>query len=439
MHRVVIVGGGFAGLYAAKELREAAVDVTLVDRRNFHLFQPLTYQVATGSLSPGDIAYPLRSLFRRNPNVRVMLAEATDVDLARRRLLLRSVSGVAAPPFVSYDTLIVATGSAYSYFGHDEWAAVAPEVKSLESAVAARARILAAFERAEALDDPALRLAQLTFVVVGGGATGVEIAGQIGELASDTLRRDFHEIDSGAARILLVETASRLLVSFPPSLSAKAAQQLEQLGVTPMLEHTVVDVDAGGVVLEAPDGSHERIAAGTVLWAAGVRASPLAGRLASHSGGEVDRGGRLTVEPDLTLAGFPEVIVAGDMVRVRSAATGEPIALPGVAPAAIQQGRYAARLIGDRLAGRSTPAFRYRDKGSLATIGKARAVANLHLLHLSGPLAWLTWLVVHLWYLIGFQNRFVVLVRWAFSFATGGRSARLITDSVPREDAPPPP
>jgi NADH dehydrogenase len=434
MHRVVIVGGGFAGLYAAKELRETAVEVTLVDRRNFHLFQPLTYQVATGSLSPGDIAYPLRALFRAAPNVRVMLAEATDVDLGARRVLLRSVSGVAAPPSLGYDTLLVATGSAYSYFGHDEWAAVAPEVKSLESAIAARARILGAFERAEALDDAAGRRAQLTFVVVGGGATGVEIAGQIGELARDTLHRDFRSIDSTEARILLVETAPRLLGAFPPSLSEKAARQLRQLGVTPMLERTVVDVDDGGVVLEAADGGRERIEAGTVLWAAGVRASRLAGRLAEQSGGSVDRGGRLTVEPDLTLAGFPEVIACGDMVRVRSAATGEPITLPGVAPAAIQQGRYAARLIGDRVRGRATPAFHYHDKGSLATIGKGRAVADLRLLRLSGPLAWVTWLVVHLWYLIGFQNRFVVLVRWAFSFATGGRSARLITDVAPPAD-----
>ncbi len=430
-HQVVIVGGGFAGLYAAKALRDAPVEVTLVDRRNFHLFQPLTYQVATGALSPGDIAYPLRAMFRDAPNVRVMLAEATDFDLAGRRLLLGPVAGVPAPTALRYDTLVVATGSSYSYFGHDEWAPLAPEVKSLESAIAARARILGAFERADALaEDPQRLQAQLTFVVVGGGATGVEIAGQIGELARDTLRRDFRAIDSGEARILLVETAERLLCAFPPTLSAKAAEQLRELGVTPLLERTVVAVDAGGVVLEAPGGARERIDAGTVLWAAGVRASALAARLAELAGGEVDRGGRLTVEPDLTLAGHPEVIVAGDMVRVRSARTGEPVTLPGVAPAAIQQGRHAARLIVDRLHERPPRAFRYRDKGNLATIGRARAVADLHLLRLSGPLAWATWLVVHLWYLIGFQNRFVVIVRWLFSFATGGRSGRLITGAA---------
>jgi NADH:quinone reductase (non-electrogenic) len=427
-HHVVVVGGGFAGINAVKRLRDVDVDVTLVDRRNFHLFQPLTYQVATGALAPGDIAYPLRSLFASAPNVRVVLGRVTGFDLERRSVLLASVAGVPVAASLSYDTLIVATGSAYSYFGNDGWAAVAPEVKSLESAIAARARILGAFEKAEATEDPAGRRAQLTFVVVGGGPTGVEIAGQIGELARHALRADFRSIDPRDARILLVEATDRLLGSFPPSLSAKAASQLVQLGVTPMADRTVVEIDGEGVVLRLPDGAIERIEAATVIWAAGVRASVLAARLAELAGAEVDRGGRLTVEPDLTLAGHPEVIVAGDMVRVRDPSSGEPVTLPGVAPVAIQQGRYAARVVADRLGGAPTPAFRYRDKGNLATIGRARAVADLHIVRLSGPLAWVTWLVVHLWYLIGFQNRLVVLVRWGFGLLTRSRGSRLITD-----------
>ncbi|HWH09871.1 MAG TPA: NAD(P)/FAD-dependent oxidoreductase [Solirubrobacteraceae bacterium] len=438
-HHVVVIGGGFAGLNAAKGLRRADVDVTLVDRRNFHLFQPLTYQVATGALAPGDIAYPLRALFGSAANVRVVLGRATGFELDDRRVLLTSVAGVPTPPSISYDTLIVATGSAYWYFGHDDWATVAPEVKSLESAIAARARILAAFETAEATDDADGRQAQLTFVVVGGGPTGVEIAGQIGELARHALREDFRSIDSRDARILLVEATDRMLSSFPPSLSAKAERQLRQLGVTPMTDRMVVGIDDAGVVLQAPDGTTERIEAATVIWAAGVRASPLAGRLATLAGADVDRGGRLTVEPDLTLAGHPEVIVAGDMVRVRDAASGDPVTLPGVAPVAIQQGNYAARLIGDRIDGRPTPAFHYRDKGNLATIGRARAVADLHFVRLSGPLAWLTWLVVHLFYLIGFQNRLVVLVRWGFALFSRSRGSRLITDvEMTTGDARPP-
>jgi NADH dehydrogenase len=342
-------------------------------------------------------------------------------------VILAPSLGVPAPPSLSYDALIVAAGSAYSYFGHDDWAAAAPEVKSLESALAARARILSAFEKAEVLDDPAQRQAELTFVVVGGGPTGVEMAGQIAELARDTLRRDYRSIDPRAARILLVEAADRLLGTFPPSLSAKAARLLEQLGVTPMPNRTVVGVDRDGVDLQPPGGVIERVAARTVIWAAGVRASSLAALLGELSGGEVDPAGRLTVEADLSVPGHPEVLAVGDMVRVRDAASGQPLTLPGVAPVAIQQGSYAARAIGDRLRGEHTPPFHYRDKGNLATIGRARAVADLHAVRLSGALAWVTWLVVHLWYLIGFQNRVLVLLRWFFSFVTRGRGARLIT------------
>ncbi|MFL5840437.1 MAG: NAD(P)/FAD-dependent oxidoreductase [Thermoleophilaceae bacterium] len=425
--RVVVAGGGFGGLHAVKALRNLPVDITLVDRRNFHLFQPLTYQVATGALSPSEIAYPLRALFASSPNVTVLLGEVAGFDLDARLVQLAPAADVPTPESIPYDMLIVAAGSAYSYFGHDDWAAAAPEVKSLESAIAARARILAAFEKAEVLDDPAERRAELTFVVVGGGPTGVEMAGQIAELARDTLRHDFRSIDSRDAQILLVEAADRLLGTFPPSLSAKAARALEQLGVTPMPNRMVVGIDREGVDLQTAGESTERVAARTVIWAAGVRASGLASRLGELSGAEVDRAGRITVEPDLTLPGHPEVFAIGDMVRVRDAASGETVTLPGVAPVAIQEGRYAARAVRDRLRGQRTPAFHYVDKGNLATIGRARAVADLPFLRLSGALAWLTWLLVHLWYLIGFQNKLVVLIRWAFSFATRGRGARLIT------------
>ncbi|HEY4097844.1 MAG TPA: FAD-dependent oxidoreductase, partial [Baekduia sp.] len=346
---VVVVGGGFAGINTVKGLRDVPVDITLVDRRNFHLFQPLTYQVATGALSPGEIAYPLRALFKSSTNVTVLLGEVTGFDLDAHEVRLAGVAGVPAPPVLHYDILVVGAGSAYSYFGHDEWAASAPEVKSLESALAARARILAAFERAEAVEDPAERQRELTFVVVGGGPTGVEMAGQIGELARDTLARDFRTIDSRAARILLVEAMDRLLGTFPPSLSAKAARSLEQLGVTPTLNRTVVGVDDGGVDLKAPDGTIERVPARTIIWAAGVRASSLTAQLGELSGAEVDRSGHLTVEPDLTLPGHPEVFAVGDMVRVRDHRSGDPKTLPGVAPVAIQQGHYTAKAIARRV------------------------------------------------------------------------------------------
>ncbi len=426
---MVVVGGGFGGIEAVKQLRKAPLDVTLVDRRNFHLFQPLTYQVATGALTPGEIAYPLRALFKRDRNVRVLLAEVTGFDLTARRVLLASATGAPAPEALPYDTLIVAAGSTYSYFGHDEWSGFAPEVKSLESALAVRARILRAFENAELLPDPEARRTELSFVVVGAGPTGVEMAGQIGEMARDTLRCDFRAIDPREARIVLVEAADRVLPNFPPSLSRKAARSLSQLGVTPMARRAVIDVDAEGVTVHVPDRGPERIPARTVVWAAGVRASALAGALAREAGVEPDRAGRLTVEADLTLTGHPEVIAIGDMVRVR-VPSGEPALLPGLAPVAIQEGRYAGRLVCNRLRGRRTPPFRYRDKGNLATIGRARAVADLHLVRLGGPLAWLIWLVVHLWYLIGFQNRLLVLVRWGFSFVTRGRGARVITNSA---------
>ncbi len=418
MHRVVVVGAGFGGLQAALALRHAPVELTLLDRRNFHLFQPLTYQVATGALSPGEIAYPVRAIFTRNRNVRVLLAEAADFDLDAHELQLRSVGDVPAPATLGYDTLIVAGGSRYSYFGHDDWSEHAAEVKSLESALVVRSRLLGAFEAAEEERDADRRAAWLTFVVVGAGPTGVEMAGQIGELARDTMRHDFRAIDPRDARILLVEVADRVLTTFPPSLSAKAKQSLEKLGVTVLTGRTVTGIDAESVTVDG-----ERIPSRTVVWAAGVTASSLAGRLGELTNAERDRAGRVTVEPDLTLPGHPEVFALGDMVRLHEGA------LPGVAPVAMQQGRYAARVVRDRLRGKGSPPFRYRDKGNLATSGRAAAVADIKGLRLSGFLAWMTWLVVHLWYLVGFQNRVLVFIRWSVSFATHGRGARLITNS----------
>ena len=427
-HRVVVIGGGFGGLRVVKALRGSDVDVTLVDRRNFHLFQPLTYQVATGSLSPSDVTYPLRAMFGSAPNVDVRLATVTGFDLPRRRVLL-AADALGSPDHLTYDTLVVATGSSYSYFGNEQWRDVAGEVKSLESAIAVRSRVLDAFERAEATEDAAEREAELTFVVVGAGPTGVEIAGQIGELARDTLRCDFAHIHSGDARILLVEMGDRILSSFPPTLSARAARSLGALGVTPTVQRRVVAIDAGGVTLRAHDEWTERILARTVIWAAGVTASELAGQLAQASGAEVDPAGRVTVGPDLTLAGHPEVLVLGDMARVQDG-HGSVLELPGVAPVAIQQGAYAAKAIKRRLQGRPARRFRYLDKGNLATIGRGRAVAHLGVIRLSGLPAWLIWLAVHIWYLIGFQNRLVVMLRWAVSFLSHGRNqgSRIISD-----------
>jgi NADH:ubiquinone reductase (H+-translocating) len=423
-HRVVVVGGGFGGVQACLRLARLPVDVTLVDRRNFHLFQPLAYQVATGSLSPAEICYPLRRIFRRRRNVRVELAEVVGFDLAARRVALRDVALGTAPEALEYDTLIVSGGSQYSYFGHDEWQEHAAELKSLEGALTIRRHILAAFEAAELEPDPERQAELLTFVVVGAGPTGVEMAGQIAEIARD-VRGDFRTFDPRTARILLVEALDRVLTTFPESLSAKALRSLENLGVTGRLGESVVGVDEHSVTVQGADEATERIPTRTVIWAAGVTASPLAQMLAEQAGEEVDRAGRLTVQRDLSVSGHPEVLALGDMVSVRQP-DGSALVLPGVAPVAMQQGRHAARVVADRLAGRDPKPFHYTDKGNLATIGRARAVADVKGVHLSGFLAWVTWLVVHLWYLIGFQNRLLVVIRWAVSFVTHGRGARLI-------------
>lgn len=422
--RVVVVGGGFGGLRVVDGLRGAPVDVVLIDRCNFHFFQPLSYQVATGALSPGEVAYPLRALFKTSENVSVLLAEVVDFDLDRRVVLFADKDDQPTRP-IGYDTLIVATGSRYSYFGNDEWASVAPDVKSLQSALNVRSRILAAFERAELTQDGAVREAELTFVVVGGGPTGVEMAGQIAELAKDTLRENFRSIDPGTARVLLIDTGKRVLSGFPESLSAHATDALHALGITTLTRHTVVAIEPTGVTVEGPAGERERIPARTVIWAAGVTASPLAGRLAELDGTDVDSAGRVAVTGNLTLPGHPEAIVLGDMAAIYDI-DGAATPLPGVAPVAIQQGRYAAKLVRSRLLGRDAPPFRYRGKGNVATIGRACAVADIGPLRLSGVSAWFVWLGVHLWYLIGLQNRLLVLIRWSVSFLTHGRGARLI-------------
>jgi NADH dehydrogenase len=415
MHRVVIVGGGFGGLQAALHLKHAPVEVTLVDRRNFHLFQPLAYQVATGALAAGEVCYPLRAVFRGEERVRVMLAEATGFDLDARTVALRTAAGAET---LEYDTLIVGGGSEYNYFGHPEWQAHAAELKSLEGALHIRAQILRAFEAAELAETDAERDRLMTFVIVGAGPTGVEMAGQIAEIARDT-RRDFRNIDTDKTRVLLIEAGDRVLAAFPPKLSKRAMHSLRGLGVEPMLDAMVTDIDADGVTI----GS-EHISSGTVIWAAGVLAAGVSSMLAEASGAQTDPVGRVLVEPDLSLPGHPEVLAIGDMVQVRGAA--EP--LPGVAPVAMQMGRYAAKLVRGRLAGRDVGPFKYKDKGNVATIGRGRAVADLPPgIRAWGFPAWALWLGIHLFYLVGFQNRLLVFIRWAFSFLTHGRGTRLIT------------
>lgn len=425
--RVVVVGGGFGGLSLVRALRDAAVEVTLVDRRNFHLFQPLLYQVATGGLSPANIATPLRALFKRQRNVRVLLAEATGADVAGRRLLLSDGE-------LPYDLLVVATGARHSYFGRLEWEGRAPGLKTLEDATTIRARVLAAFEAAEREEDPARRRERLTFVVVGAGPTGAELAGALAEIARHTLRDEFRRIDPSAARILLVEGGDRVLASYAPSLSTRAEDDLARLGVEVRTRTLVTDLREEGVTLRR-EGTDEVVAARTVLWAAGVEGSPLGRAVAEAAGATVDRAGRVVVEADLTVPGRPEIFVVGDLALVPGP-DGRP--LPGVAPVAMQQGRHVARTIRARLAGRPARPFRYLDKGSMATIGRASAVAEVRGLRFAGYAAWLAWLFVHLLYIVQFGNRVLVLFQWAWSYLTWARSARLIT-APPAETVSPPP
>jgi NADH:ubiquinone reductase (H+-translocating) len=419
-HHVVVVGGGFGGLQAVKKLRRLPVEVTLVDRRNFHLFQPLTYQVATGALSPGEIAHPLRAIFKRDRNVRVLLAEVADFDLDARELQLRSVSAVPAPERLGYDTLIVAGGGHYSYFGHEEWRTHAAEVKSLESALAVRSRLLAAFEAAEAEPNADARAAWLTFVVVGAGPTGVEMAGQIAELANQSLRRNFRRIDPSQARILLVDAAPRILGTFDERLASRAAAKLEKLGVEIQVGALVTGVDSDGIELRHGDGETERIEAMAKIWSAGVQASPLGAILAEASGAGLTRSGQVMVEPDCTLPGHPEVFLVGDLMALND--------LPGLAEVAMQSGRHAASEIRRRLDGETEPRpFHYVDLGALAAISRWYAIGERGRIRIWGFIGWLVWLVVHITFLTGFKNRASALFHWIVSFFGRGRGERTIT------------
>jgi NADH:ubiquinone reductase (H+-translocating) len=419
-HKVVILGGGFGGLAAALKLKNAPVQVTLIDRCNYHLFQPLLYQVATGSLSPANVAGPLRQVLRRQKNTQVLLGEAISIDTAKRQVILSD--GV-----VDYDTLIVATGSTHQYFGHDEWEQFAPGLKNLDDATAMRGRILLAFEAAERERDPEKLRAWMTFVIVGAGPTGAELAGALGEIAHDTLKHDFRDIDPAASRIVLVEGTDRALPSYPPKLSEAARKMLERLGVTVRTGAMVTNITAEGVTIK--EGDHtETIRTRTVLWAAGVLASPLGKILSQNAGAPLDKASRVLVQPDMTVPGHPEIFVIGDLANF-SHQTGQP--LPGVAQPAIQQGDYVARLIRARLHGHTLPPFHYFDKGNLATIGRFAAVADLDWLQISGFPAWLIWIFIHLLYIVQFQNRLLVMTQWAWLYLTFDRSARLITGKSP--------
>jgi NADH dehydrogenase len=418
-HRVVVVGGGFGGLHVAKRLRRAPVDITVVDRRNFHLFQPLLYQAATGGLSPGDIASPIRYALRKQKNVRVAMDEVIGIDPEARKLLTGDGE-------LHYDTLVLAAGVVNHYFGHDDWRDVAPGLKSIEDALTIRNRILGAFEAAETEQDPERGRALLTFLVIGAGATGVELAGAVAELARETLPPEFRAADPGASRVVLVEASNRVLGDFPPSLSERARQSLERLGVEVITGAQATRVDEEGVELER-SGRTERIPTRNVLWAAGIHAPPLAERLREVTGCSVDRVGRVEVQPDLSVANHPEIFVIGDLAHVEH--HGQPIAC--VAPAAIQQGKFVARVVSDRLAGRTPPAeFRYFDKGSLSTIGRSAAVGQFRGLRFWGFPAWLAWLFIHLIYLIEFENRIIVLIQWVNMYVKRNRGVRLITSGT---------
>lgn len=414
--RVVILGSGFAGLTAARALKGAPVRLTVVDRRNHHLFQPLLYQVATAALSPGDIAYPIRAVLARQKNTTVLLADAIAIDPAAKEVIL-------ADGRMPYDNLIVATGATHSYFGHDDWEPFAPGLKTLEDALEIRRRILLGFEKAERETDPDRRRALLTFVVVGAGPTGVELSGAIAEISREVLVEDFRAIDPREARVVLVEAGPRILSAYSEDTSRNAERALRAKGVEVRTGCPVSKIDGAGV-----EAGGERMSASTVLWAAGVAASPLARSL----GVPLDRAGRVPVEPDLTVPGRPEIFVLGDLAAFSQ--EGKP--LPGTSPVAIQQGRHAVRNLLRRIEGRPTLPFRFRDKGTMAVIGRGAAVAEIAGLHLSGIVAWLVWCFVHVFYLIGFRNRFVVMFEWAWAYVSGKRGARLITGRI---DEPRPP
>jgi len=420
-HRVLIIGGGFGGLVAAQTLKRADAHLTLIDKRNFHLFQPLLYQVATGSLSPGEIAAPLRAVLSRQKNAEVLLGEAVDIDPVARQVLLRD--GAVFP----YDSLIIATGSETSYYGKDQWRDVAPSLKTIEEATAIRHKLLYAFERAERAGTEEEARAWLTFVIVGAGATGLELAGAIGEIASETLKHDFRRIRPEEARIILLEGGPRVLGGYPEDLSAKAEELVNRLGVEIHKNSFVTDIDAQGLNYKKGD-EVGRLDAKTILWTGGVTATPFGRKLAERTSAETDRTGKIKVLPDLTIPKFPEIFVAGDLAYVLNE-EGKP--LPGVAQPAIQEGGYVAKVILSRLAGKPAPApFRYFNKGDMAVIGRAAAVADIFGVHVSGLFAWMTWLFIHLMYIVQFQSRVLVFIQWGFEYLTFSRGARLITGAA---------
>ncbi len=415
--RVVIVGGGFGGLNAARSLSRLPVEITLIDKRNFHLFQPLLYQVATGGLSPADIAAPLRDALRDDKNVTVLLDEVISIDPLNQCVAAKSGR-------LHYDFLIVATGAVNHYFDNDTWSANAPALKTIEDATDIRRRILQAFENAERETDPELRREWLRFVIVGAGPTGVELAGAIGEIATDTLRRSFRRIRPGGSEIFLVEGGPRVLPTFPSDLSTKAERSLIRLGVRTITGVIVTRIEDGSVTMKDSQGAERQIDARTVIWAAGVRASPLGRPLAEALGAEIDNSGRVHVSSDLSIPNHPEIFVIGDLAWCDQAGQ----RLPGTCPVAMQQGWYTADVIGARLTGKATPPFRYNDKGTMATIGRNKAVVDLGWIRFGGTFAWLTWLFIHLLYLVSYRSRILVAIQWAFQYFSFNRSARIITE-----------
>jgi NADH:ubiquinone reductase (H+-translocating) len=415
-HHVVIVGGGFGGLYAAKALGRTDVKVTLIDKRNFHLFQPLLYQVATGTVSPADISSPLRSILSKSKNTKVLLGEVTDIDPQAQFVTLGEET-------IHYDSLILATGAKHSYFGKDQWEEFAPGLKTVEDAIEMRRRIFTAFEAAEKETDPEKRRAWLTFVIVGGGPTGVELAGAIAELAYHTMKEDFRNIDTSEAQVLLLEGLDRVLPPFASELSKQAEASLTKLGVAVHTKTLVTNIEGDVITLKQGD-EFQQISAKTVLWAAGVKASPLGKLLAERTGVECDRAGRVIVEPDLSIKEFANIFVVGDLAHFAHQ-NGKP--LPGVAPVAMQEGQYVATLIQQRLKGKTMPQFSYTDMGSLAVIGQNAAVVDLGFAKFTGFVAWLFWLVVHVYFLIEFDNKLLVMIQWGWNYFTRKRGARLIT------------
>ncbi|BAZ44351.1 FAD-dependent pyridine nucleotide-disulfide oxidoreductase [Chondrocystis sp. NIES-4102] len=415
---VVIVGGGFAGLYAAKSLKNAPVKVTLIDKRNFHLFQPLLYQVATGTLSPADIASPLRGILSKHKNTQVLLDKVVDIDPSAKKVFL---SGQKA---IDYDALIVATGVSHHYFGNEQWQGDAPGLKTVEDALEMRRRIFLAFEAAEKEDDPEKRQALLTFVVVGGGPTGVELAGAIAEIAHHSVKDDFRDIDTTQAKVLLFEGMDRILPPYPEESSAAAQASLEKLGVEVQTKTLVTNITSDSVTFRTNDQT-QTINANTILWAAGVKASFMGKVIGDRTGAQLDRSGRVVVEADLSIKNYDDIFVIGDLANF--AHQGDR-PLPGVAPVAMKQGEYVAQLITQRLQGKSMEAFKYQDFGSMAVIGQNKAVANLNFARLDGFVAWVIWVFAHIYYLIEFDNKLIVMIQWAWNYITLGRGARLITE-----------